>query len=214
MNAVRPFSKEELSFTNHDFWWFQLVFSYPYASDHELEMNFDEVMEDSGYAITTRFSARSFEIAITGALKLEIEFLEEEISYYLNGFNIGNISGHSNIAFLTWNELQRLSNNNQVLFLLLLPVTGIEEQEREAILPFIAEHLKEIGIKDEHKAQFANCLVNGLVVADDNFETLSDVGITSNSKHSLRNYNRYEQYQDAQDCQQGLIRLNKLLLPV
>ena len=214
MSALIPFSKEELSLSNQEFWWFYLVFSFPYAADHDLELNFDEVLEDNGYISGSRFNNRFFETIVGNGLPLEIEYLDDGISYYLNGFNIANISGHANIAFLTLNELLRFSGSDDLLFLLLLPVSAIEEDEIDAALPLIAAQLKRIGIKDEHSAQFAACLLNGLTVTKGNFEVLEDIGVISHSMHSLRNYNRYEQYEDGEDCRQRLIRLNKLLAPV
>lgn len=211
MSTLIPFSKEELSFSNQEFWWFYLVFSFPYATDHDLEMNFDEVLEDNGYTSSSRFNNRLFETIAGNRLPLEIEYLEDEISYYLNGFNIANISGHSNIAFLTWNELLRFSGSDDLLFFLLLPVSAIEEDECGAALPLIAEQLKRIGIKDDYTVQLATCLLNGLTAHKGNFEAAEDIGIVSHSNHSLRNYNRYKQYEDGDDCQQRLIRLNKLL---
>ena len=81
------------------------------------------------------------------------------------------------------------------LFLLLLPMTGVEASERVLAESLISEKLKQISMFSEQADYMAKWIVNGLVI-EETFCELSDIGITCNSNHSVRNVTKYPRYKD------------------
>ena len=83
-------------------------------------------------------------------------------------------------------------------------MTGVEENERKLAESLVSENIKSIPMYAEQSDYIAKCIVNGLIV-DKPFYTIQDVGIVSDTNHSVRNIIKYPQYKDS------VLELNKAL---
>ncbi|KAF2509110.1 Imm19 family immunity protein [Flavobacterium foetidum] len=140
---------------------------------------------------------------LTDEIGFAIEFHLSETTFYLNSKYIGNLGGHFEAWFLTLKELIAF-DKYEMLFLLLLPMTGIEESEREFAESLVSEKLKSISMFSKQSDYIAKFIVNGLIV-DKPFYTNQDIGIVNDTNHSVRNITKYPRYKD------DVIELNKAL---
>ena|SRR6218665_1889125 len=200
---------------NTFFWKFYFCWSRGYNDQKEL--NIDEVLEVIETDETKAYEwERSFlneaEIEenpryiaekINDNLNYAIEFQEYEINFFLNDIYIGNLGGHFEAWFFTLEELLAFEKYPE-LFLLFLPMTGIVENERLILKPFIVKHLNSIPKFEAHSEYIADCILNGLVV-EEGFQNIDGVGIINNQNHSVRNIVAYPRYKD------DVIELNKVL---
>jgi len=197
-------TKEDLSYNNHAFW-YHYIFSFR-GSDDEKEMNLYEVIEDlimisdftPDYKIWyDQFYPKKeaneeglFEMpqALSGQLTDRLQFAIEshlsEITFFINDNYIGEISGHFKAWFITWDELLAFKKYEK-LFLLLLPMTGIEKTQRQEAEFQISEELKNIPVFKKHSHYLSKCIVNGLI--SDEFIQKTDVGTITTQLHSMRN---------------------------
>ena len=90
------------------------------------------------------------------------------------------------------------------MFLLLLPMVGLEEHEREQAEQLICDKLKSITLFKDNEDYIAKCITNGLVM-DGAFEEIEGVGLTCTQNHSVRNIEKYPRYKD------DVIALNNIL---
>ena len=140
---------------------------------------------------------------LTDDLSFAIEFHLSETTFFLNSTYIGNLGGHFEAWFLTFKELMAFDKYEK-LFLLLLPMTGVEENERELAESMISEKLKSISMFAEHSDYISKCIVNGLII-EKPFYLVQDIGITCDTNHSVRNISKYPRYKD------DVIELNRVL---
>lgn len=105
--------------------------------------------------------------------------------------------------FLTLNELLAFEKD-PIFFLLLLPITGIQENQKSALKPIITKHLECIPKFEFHSEYIANCILNGLIM-DSTFQETDGIGITNSENHSVRNIVKYPRYQE------DVKELNKIL---
>lgn len=136
-------------------------------------------------------------------LNFAVEFQEYEINFFLNDIYIGNLGGHFEAWFLTLDELLAFEKD-PVFFLLLLPMTGIHENQKSVLKPVITQHLKSISEFDSHCEYIANCILNGLIMGSP-FQETAGIGVTNNENHSVRNIIKYPRYQ------QDVKELNSIL---
>jgi hypothetical protein len=136
-------------------------------------------------------------------ITFSIEFQDCEVVFFLNDIYIGNLGGHFKAWFLTWNELLAFQQFDY-LFLLLLPMTGIEENQIVEANLLIKNHLKTIPMFENHAEYIAKCILNGLTINGRFFEE-NEIGILNNQNHSVRNIEKYPRY--AED----VIKLNGVL---
>jgi hypothetical protein len=136
-------------------------------------------------------------------LNFAIEFQQYEINFFLNDIYIGNLGGHFEAWFLTLNELLAFEKD-PIFFLLLLPMTAIQENQKSVLKPIITKHLESIPKFESHSLYITNCVLNGLVM-DSSFQETEGIGITNNENHSVRNVIKYPRYQ------QDVKELNKIL---
>ena len=212
MNNIIPLN----DLANNTFFWFTYL-SWFRGYDEVNEINIDEALEVIGIdpkelsAWENDFFSRSegdkHTKYISGKLDEKISFLiefqESEIVFFLNGIYIGNLGGHFEAWFFTWQELLAFQKFDQ-LFLLLLPLTGVEEHQIQEASKVINNHLKSIP-KFEIKAEYiANCVLNGLKI-EGKFSEQNGVGIVNNQNHSIRNIENYPIYTEE------VIKLNKIL---
>lgn len=206
-------TREDLAYSNTFFW--HNYFHWFRGYDTEKELNIDEVLEiiPLSRAEFSKWSQDFFPEDktdenpryITGKLKdtmnFAIEFRENEICYFLNDIYIGNLGGHFEAWFLTWDELLMFEKYD-FLFLLFLPMTAIEKNQIEIAKSHISKYLKSIALYDKHSDYIAKCIVEGLEM-ENNFSELPGIGITCNQNHSVRNILKYPRYKE------DVITLNK-----
>lgn len=126
-------------------------------------------------------------------MTFHIEFQEDEILYFLNDIYIGNLGGHFEAWFLTLDELVKFAKYDS-LFLLLLPMTGIEKKQVETAKKLITEHLLVIPKFEKEAKYIAECIINGLLI--EGYFYIHEVGIANNQNHSIRNIEKYPRYRD------------------
>lgn len=114
------------------------------------------------------------------------------------------MGGHFEAWFLTLDELLAFEKD-PVFFLLLLPMTGIQENQKSVLQPIITKHLEAIPKFESHSEYIANCILNGLIM-DSSFQETTEIGLTNNENHSVRNVTKYPRYEE--DVKQ----LNRILL--
>ena len=217
-------TKKDISFDNLNFWYYY-VFCFR-GSDDQKELNLDDAIRDVVVDIEKYVPSFSdwynefypkekadsdglFEnpkiIAgtLTEDIRFAIEFHLWETTFYINNIYIGNLGGHFEAWFLTFKELMAF-DKYEMLFLLFLPMTGVEENERELAEALVSEKLKSISMYAEQSNYIAKCIVNGLIV-NKPFDTIPDIGIVSDTNHSVRNIIKYPRYKD------DVVELNKAL---
>jgi len=216
-------TKKDIGFDNLNFWYYYILCFR--GCDHERELNLDdaikEVIDVKKYVPSINDWYKEFcpkekadgdglfenpkVIAgnLTDDIRFAIEFHFSETTFYLNSFYIGNLGAHFEAWFLTLKELITFDKYD-MLFLLLLPMTGVEESERELAEKSVSEKLMSISMFAEQADYVAKCIVNGLIV-DKPFYTIQDVGIVSDTNHSVRNITKYPRYKD------DVIEINKAL---
>ncbi|MCS4163870.1 Imm19 family immunity protein [Sphingobacterium sp. BIGb0116] len=132
-----------------------------------------------------------------------IEFQDHEIIFFLNDIYFGNLGGHFEAWFLTWDELLSLRQFEH-LFLLMLPMTAIEQHQKDNAKQIIHDHLKAIPKFEQNAEYISSCILNGLLI-DELFFEFDEVGTVNNQNHSVRNIRKYPRYRE------NVIELNKVL---
>lgn len=132
-----------------------------------------------------------------------IEFQDHEIVFFLNDIYFGNLGGHFEAWFLTWDELLSFQQFEH-LFLLMLPMTAIEQHQRDNAKQIIHDHLKTIPKFEQNAEYISSCILNGLLI-DELFFEIDEVGTVNNQNHSVRNIRKYPRYRE------NVIELNKVL---
>jgi len=215
-------TKEDIAYTNHNFWWYYII-TYR-GFDDEKELNLDDVIQslvDAEKVVPNfvpwysafcpkddadddgRFEHPNFISGDLGGISFAIEFHSWQTVFYINDIYIGNQGGHFEVWFLTVQELLAFDKYDD-LFLLLLPMVGVEEHEREQMERLVCEKLKAIVMFAGHEAYIAKCITNGLMM-EGSFAQMEGVGITSGQNHCVRNVEKYPQYKD------GVVVLNTAL---
>jgi len=145
---------------------------------------------------------------LTDNLNFAVEFQEYEINFFLNDIYIGNLGGHFEAWFLTLDELLAFEKDS-VFFLLLLPMTGIQENQKSVLQPIITKHLEAIPKFEFHSEYITNCILNGLIM-DSSFQETAEIGLTNNENHSVRNVIKYPRYEeDVKELNRILLSLKK-----
>ncbi|WP_286971272.1 Imm19 family immunity protein [Flavobacterium sp. UBA4854] len=210
----RQIQIEELS-DNTFFWKYYFCWSRGY--DEKEEINIDEVLEvvetneTEAYEWEWKFfnqndieeNPRYVEGKINDNLNYAIEFAEFEINFFLNDIYIGNLGGHFEAWFFTLDELLAFEKYPN-LFLLFLPMTGIQENEKAVLKPIMVKHLNAIPKFEEHSEYISSCILNGLVMQSPFLEA-NDIGLTNTENHSVRNITDYPRYKE------DVTKLNKIL---
>ena len=202
--------------TDNPFFWYAYI-SWFRAYDDKNELNIDEALEvldidkDEAYNWEKDFfpetqedgDARFIRGELADHISFHIGFQQYEIVFFINDLYIGNLGGHFEAWFLTWEELLALSKKED-LFLLLLPMTGIEAHQTDEATSFIIHQLKRIP-KFEQKADYiAACIVNGLKINGQYFNQ-EGIGLVNTQNHSVRNIEVYPRHKEE------VIQLNDIL---
>ncbi|MBC9932739.1 Imm19 family immunity protein [Chitinophaga qingshengii] len=185
---------------NNAFFWHHYI-SYFQGYDDKNEINIDEALDVIGldqdelsswkenfYREENRFIAGT----LSEKISFHIEFRENEIVFFLNDIYIGNLGGHFEAWFLTWEELLAFEKHYE-LFLLLLPMTGIEPPQRDSAQQRIADQLRNMPAFEKEAEYIAECIVNGLMM-NGHFFQQQDAGIVNDQHHSVRNIEQYPRY--------------------
>jgi Immunity protein 19 len=192
---------------NNTFFWYAYI-SWLRGYDDINEINIDEALEVIGIDIDKlvewekQFFPQSkdekFVRFIGGKLNdnitFAIEFQDTEIVFFINDIYIGNLGGHFEAWFLTWDELLAFGQF-EYLFLLLLPMTAIEKCQIEDAKTIIQNHLKTIPKFENHVEYIAQCILNGLTI-DESFFVQNEVGTVNSQNHSVRNVEKYPRYRE------------------
>ncbi|KFF03473.1 Imm19 family immunity protein [Flavobacterium reichenbachii] len=201
---------------NNTFFW-KFYFCWSRGYDEKEELNIDEVLEvvqtdeTKAYEWERLFlneedieeNPRYISEKLTDNFNYAIEFQEYEINFFLNDIYIGNLGGHFEAWFFTLDELLAFEKYPNV-FLLFLPMTGIQESERLVLKPIIIKHLNTIPHFETHSEYIATCILNGLIM-ESSFNETPETGLTNIQNHSLRNVTTYPRYQE------DVIELNKIM---
>lgn len=202
---------------NHNTFFWKYYFCWSRGYDEKEEINIDEVLEvvetneEEAYDWERAFfneedieeNPRYVTGKINDTLNFAVEFAEYEINFFLNDIYIGNLGGHFEAWFFTLEELLAFEKYPNV-FLLFLPMTGITEDQKAILKPFIIKHLNLIPKFEMHSEYIANCILNGLIM-ESPFEEKPEIGLTNNQNHSIRNITDYPRYKE------DVIALNKIL---
>ena len=217
-------SKQDIAYDNYNFWWNYILWLNGF--DEEKDVNLDEIIPQiiNRDEVLPNFSAWFNDFypeneasqdgyyespnTITGSLKggmsFAIEFHKWQTVYYLNDIYIGSCGGHYETKFFTLDELLTFEKYDK-LFLLMLPMVGVEKSAREKAEGLISEKLKLLMMFSGHEQFIAKCIVNGLLISGEGFKETENVGITSDQDNCVRNIEKYQRYRDA------VIELNRVL---
>ena len=107
MNQNHQVAEQEISFSNVHFWhWFLLLLR---GFDEEKELNLDEAIQEAvglnpyskelaawyqSFLPSENNSIRNYQFSISADIRVNIQFTQEQINYYLNDLYIGNLGGH------------------------------------------------------------------------------------------------------------------------
>ncbi|MFD2921269.1 Imm19 family immunity protein [Terrimonas rubra] len=211
---IRQITKEEL--TDNSFFWYAYICWFR-GYDDKNELNIDEVLEvididrEELYKWEQEFfpeneseeAIRFVRGEIDESISFHFEFQKYEVVFFINDLYIGNLGGHFEAWFLTWEELLALKTDSY-LFLLLLPMTGVEVHQFAAALELITNQLKTIPKFEDKAGYIADCILNGLKTSGPFFKQ-EGVGIVNKENHSVRNIEKYPRYTE------DVIKLNDIL---
>ncbi len=173
-------SLQEIDFSNRNFWSGFIATSFPTALEEETDMSLTELMIENGICDTSWWD--NFTKYYDGVLEesdgyiddpetilcelaptqtLTIQFHPGDTVYYINDKQIACTGGHYNIQVIPFRELLS-SIKNQQIFLLLLPLSVIHQQDKDEAVQIISGALTEVFDK-RFCSQYAACIVNGLL---------------------------------------------------
>lgn len=190
---------------NSYFWYMYLKWFRGF--DDKNELNLDEAMEvididqsqllqweESFFSDINEDSVKFIAGQLNDEMSFYIAFHESEIAFFLNEIYIGNLGGHFEAWFLTWEELL-VFGKHPLFFLLLLPMTGIQQDQIDEAKDQIAKHLKKISLFEKNTIYLSYCIVNGLTIDEDFYNDI-ETGTLNNQNHSVRNLGKYPRYKD------------------
>lgn len=202
MNQNHQVAEQEISFSNVYFWhWFLLLLR---GFDEEKELNLDEAIQEAvgldpyskelaawyqSFLPSENNSIRNYQFSISADIRVDIQFTQEQINYYLNDLYIGNLSGHFEAWFFTLEELLSFQLNDQH-FLLLLTMLGVEPQQTLEAKIQISKRLNNILLFQGQQDYIANFIVNGLKMNQEFYQD-EQIGILNRQNHSMRNVELY-----------------------
>ncbi len=173
----------DIEFSNKKFWTGFVATSFPTALDEETDLSLSEMIEENKVADSnwwgnfTKYYDGVLEetdgyidepetliCELTSTQTLKIEFHPGDTVYYINDRQIACTGGEYNIWIFPFTDLLKYTDetNDKQIFLLLLPLTVISDQDMDHAAEIISNILKEIF--DENLCdQFANSIVYGLM---------------------------------------------------
>lgn len=204
----------DISPENSYFWSYYFSVSFPNAYCENLDMMIDEIIEDiynlkeidvsnwvneftgyyegvldenDGYLDDPNY----FKIDIGNSFILRIEFHPGDTRYFINDINIGSTGPHWELYCFTWLELINLvkkSEYEDLLFWLLLPMTGISKSDDiYKIKSTMINKFKVFSIISSNE-QLGN-LLEAIIVGirfEEGFSIVEDIGLVCNNSNSFR----------------------------
>ncbi|MEN7550006.1 Imm19 family immunity protein [Rapidithrix thailandica] len=165
-------TKKDIEFDNLNFWHFYISYCFR-GFDEQKELNIDEAIREvvdiekhipffkdwydefCSDEVGTVENPKVIAGKLTEDISFAIEFHSSETTFFLNSKYIGNQGGHFEAWFLTLKELISFDKYEK-LFLLLLPMTGVEENKRELAESLVSKKLKSISMFAKQSDYIAN----------------------------------------------------------
>lgn len=109
----------------------------------------------------------TFEETLSQDKSLKIEFHPGDILYYINDEQIGSAGPHWELQTIPYKEVEQLLSlkNGQQLFLLLLPLAFIKQEEVQPARERVAEQMKSY-FPESLCERVSGCIVAGLAASD------------------------------------------------
>ncbi len=169
---------------NLNFWINYFGCSYPNSYDEEEDISVSELMyelctdgigswwesftgyydgvldESDGYLD----DPTTLEVSLTNERALKIEFHPGDILYFINDELIGSIGPHWKLQTVPYEEVKRLLalENGRQLFLLLLPLAVIKQEDTDSARQEIREQMQNY-FAEELCENVSGCIIAGLV---------------------------------------------------
>ncbi|MDE7431858.1 MAG: immunity protein 19 [Lachnospiraceae bacterium] len=173
---------------NHNFWINYFGSCYPNGYDVEEDVSASELMQElytdevgnwwekfTGYYEGVLDESDGYvddpttleEVLLQDKI-LKIEFHPGDILYFINDEQIGSTGPHWELQTIPYKEVEQLlaKKNGRQLFLLLLPLAYIEEEEVPSVREKIAEQMRNY-FSESLCESVSGCIVAGLAVSDD-----------------------------------------------
>ena len=174
---------KDLNFQNKDFWAYQIATQYSmgceeYDTDMSeimselLDVNiqwmddftqfYDGVFEDNdGYLdnptfVTLKTSANDI---------YKIEYHPGDTLYFKNNKKIASTGPHFTSHSLPFNVIEQFLNleNGRVIFLLLLPISTVSDNDKSTAYPLIYQILLSIGIPEDYATKITHCIFEQII---------------------------------------------------
>ncbi|MBO5094182.1 MAG: immunity protein 19 [Lachnospiraceae bacterium] len=173
-------SLSDIGFSNRNFWIGFMATSFPAALDEKTDMSLIELIEENETADInwwnnfTKYRDGVLEETdgyidepetlccnLTAAQTLKIEFHPGDTVYYINDRQIACTGGHYHIQIFPFKDLLNVSEDKRI-FLLLLPLTVIDQSDTDNVAEIISNALQ--GIFDKSLcSRYASSIVYGLL---------------------------------------------------
>ncbi len=161
---MRPLTLDDIPLSDKNFWTNFIALSFPTALDKETDDSLSEILTDAigekvqsltgWWDCFTKSSASVWEetdgylpdpttlvCPLATARTLKVEFHPGDIVYYVDGEQIGCTGPHYRIQVWSFADLTHAATDRR-LFLLLLPLVAIGEQEANRAMGIIAQNLE------------------------------------------------------------------------
>ena len=167
---------------------YQLDFGSITAWVNEFTGYYDGVMDENDGCLD---NPNFFKTEIRKDLTFKIEFHPGDTLYFINDINIGSTGPHWMLYCFKWCELLKLingSNNEELLFWLLLPMVGITpNDEINEINKVILDKIRVFPklFSSEHVHDFIDTIIAG-VMFQEGFLEVETVGTVCKNQNSFR----------------------------
>ena len=182
MNSVKKICVEDIDYLN--FWINYFGCCYPNGYDESNDISVSELMEElcteevgnwweqfTGYYEDVLDESDGYldnpttlEEELLPDKILKIEFHPGDILYFINDEQIGSTGPHYELQTIPYEKVEQLLSlkNGRQLFLLLLPLAFIDEEEVQSVRDKITEQIRNYFPEDLCKS-VSRCIVAGLV---------------------------------------------------
>lgn len=172
----------DLNFANKKFWTGFITTSFPTALDEESDLTLTEIIDENDLAdyewwadFTEYYEGildetdgysddpKIFLYNLTPSNQLKVEFHPSETVYFINDKEIACTGAHYHIHVFSFAELLEYAKNKSdyQIFLLLLPLTYIKQEDSENAVKIIKDILSEFFLPSFIE-QIANSIAYGL----------------------------------------------------
>lgn len=180
---MKGLTLQDLAFSNQKFWTGFLATSFPNAWDEASDLSLTELLEEHQLAdcawwdhFTGYYEGileesdgyleepQTFLYELTPVDSLKIEFHPGDTLYFVNDRQIACTGPHSEIQIFPFADLLEYAKGkgDDLIFLLLLPLTSLTEEESPTATGWVQALLREI-IPSRFVERIADCIVSGLM---------------------------------------------------